>query len=137
MERRIFATGWIQTVGILILILGVIHCAVTPYIMQRAWVSLLPPENARVFLYMYLATGVATIFGGWLAMVAAKGLRVGEPLAWALAWRVALFVLFLGIGAAVLMFENPFSHIMLVLSILLAVPVFWYWPMFKPRRRVL
>ena len=137
MERRLFATGWIQTIGILVFILGVIHCAATPYIMQRAWVSLLPPENARVFMFMFLATGAATIFGGWLATVAAKGLRVGEPMAWALAWRTALFVLLLGIGAAVFMFDNPFSHIMLVLSILLAVPVFWYWPMFKPRRRVL
>lgn len=123
--------------GILIMILGVIHCAITPYIMQREWVSLLPPENARVFLFMFLATGAATIFGGWLAVVAAKGLRVGEPMAWALAWRVALFVLFLGIGSASLMFENPFAHLTLIFSILLAVPVFWYWPMFKPRRRVL
>lgn len=136
MERRTFATGWILTMGILIMVLGAIHCATTPFVMQRAWVSLLPPEGARVFLFMFLATGAATIFGGWLTVVAASGLRVGEPMAWSLAWRASLFLLLLGIGAAACMFENPFAHIMLVFSILLAVPVFWYWPMFKPRRRV-
>lgn len=137
MEKRAFATGWILTMGILIMALGGIHCISTVFVMKSAWVSLLPPEYARVFMYMFLATGAATIFGGWLATVAARGLRMGEPLAWPLVWRVALFLLLLGIGSVATMFDNPFAHIMLVFSILLAIPVFWYWPMFKPRRKVL
>jgi hypothetical protein len=136
MERREFASGWILTMGILIMVLGVVHCATTPLALQRACVSLLPPEGARIFLFMYLATGAATIFGGWLATVAARGLRIGEPLAWPVAWRSSLFLLLLGIGSAAFMFGNPFAHIILVFSILLAIPVFWYAPMFKPRRRV-
>ncbi|RPH93066.1 hypothetical protein EHM69_11310 [candidate division KSB1 bacterium] len=137
MERRQFATGWIQTVGILIMVLGIIHCAATPFVMKSGWMSLLMPEQTRVFLFMYIAAGLATIFGGWMATIAGRGLRIGEPLAWAIAWRSALFMLVLGIGSASLMFNNPFAHIMLVLSILLAVPVFWYWPIFRPRRRVI
>lgn len=135
MDRRLFATGWILTMGILIMVLGAIHCVVTPFIMQRAWVSLLPPEGARVFLFMFLATGFATLFAGWFVTMGAYGLRRGEPMAWSLTWRASLFLLLLGIGAAGFMFENPFAHLMLVFSILLVIPVFWYRPMFKPKMR--
>jgi len=137
MDRRLFATGWILTMGILIMVLGAIHCVVTPFIMQRAWVSLLPPEGARVFLFMLLGNGLATLFAGWFVTMGAYGLRRGEPMAWSLTWRASLFLLLLGIGAAAFMFENPFAHLMLVFSILLVIPVFWYRPMFRPKMREL
>jgi hypothetical protein len=131
--RRVFATGWIFTMGILIMVLGAIHCATAPFVMQRAWVSLLPPEGARVFLFMYLATGFATLFAGWFVTLGARGLRLGQAMAWSLTWRVSLFLLLLGIGGAAFMFENPFAHLTLLFSILLVIPVFWYRPMFKPK----
>jgi hypothetical protein len=108
--------------GMLIVVLGLTHCVVAPILMNSV-LSVLLPGDAHVVLYMVLATGVATTFAGWLIILAAGGMRRRERLAWSLAWWTTLFLVILGAGAVVTMFDNPFAHIMLVTDILLIIAV--------------
>jgi hypothetical protein len=117
MDKRI-TVDLVLVIGWLFIVLGLVHCGLAPILMQTT-LSLLMPEDAHAVLYMVLATGVATIFGGTLIAFVSKSMRYGEPWAWKIGWRTAIFLLALGIGAVVAMLTNPFAHIMLGLSLIL------------------
>jgi hypothetical protein len=133
-DRRTLAVGWIHTVGILLIVLGMIQCAAAPLILQ-APLTLLLPADAHAVLFMYLTTGFVIFFSGMLTLFCIKGFKREEFWAWPLAWRLAIFNLILGLASVVAMLTNPFSHVLLLFAILYMIPLWMYKPEFSPNRR--
>jgi hypothetical protein len=115
----------IKITGILVMLLGVIHCAATPLI--------LPPKGTvnndflLTFLYMFICTGMATIFIGWIQYFIAKQ-EVLLKETWTVLITSIFLVLVLGIIAVIIMHTNPFAYIFLFIAL---YELIWLIPLIK------
>jgi hypothetical protein len=134
MDRRTTAIGWIYTVGVLLIVLGIIQGAAAPLVLREP-LTLLLPSTGRALLFLYLATAATVSFCGWITLFLVRGFKREEVWAWPIAWRVAVFLVLLGIGSVVAWLTNPFSHVLAALAILYIVPLFTYRPEFSQNRR--
>ncbi|MBN1953308.1 MAG: hypothetical protein JW801_19030 [Bacteroidales bacterium] len=102
----------LRIVGSLELLLGVIHCAFTPFIMRG-----IPKAIFKPFLFMFLATGMAFIYVGWILIKESNLVKEGK----ADNLRIRLtfgFILLAGILAACCMPENPFAWLSLLVAVI-------------------
>jgi len=113
MEKRKRISRWILIMGIFFTLLGLVHIAATPLVIETELAGL-DKGIVRVFVYMFVATGVAVVCAGLLVVYSAIGMKRAENMAWPVAVGGGLFMLLLGIGAVVMMTDNPFAYIMLV-----------------------
>ena len=127
MKRTTVASLWSGTAGILIILLGIIHSlgVKEPY---RYGFDKLPSLMWRAFEYMYLGVGVVWIFVGLLLVVCGRGLRRGTAWAWPLGMASAVLMLLFGVGAMVLMPDNPPAPFILGCALLTAVPFLLHRP---------
>jgi hypothetical protein len=100
--------------GIGVIILGMIHCIASPIVIPM-WKSL-PKAEWITCSYMFMCTGLAVIFIGWLQFfickqefVDAKSRRILMASIW--------FVFIIGAGAASFMWTNPFADITLLIAL--------------------
>jgi uncharacterized membrane protein HdeD (DUF308 family) len=125
MDRRNRGSQWVLIAGILTVLLGLIHVAATPVIFSTMS-DQLSAADKLTFLYMYIATGAAVIFVGWLVMYGSRGLRTSERWAWITTLAAGVFMSLLGIGAILAMSDNPFAYLTLVFAALELVPLWLY-----------
>lgn len=110
----------IRVAGFLIVILGAIHCGATPLVLNEGFKQL-PKDLELVFVYMFLATGIAVIGSGLLIAAASSGIARSEHLAMQAAIGSAFFMTLLGITAPLFMPTNPFAYLTIVLAVFLDV----------------
>lgn len=106
------------------LALGIVHCLATPLVMQMGFGSL-PTPLRNVFLFAFIATGVALALTGYLQLLTLPYLASAHPLAWRVRKLCAIFILALGAAAVIAMYDNPFAYLTLVtgaLSMLSSFP---------------
>ncbi len=125
MEKKKRASQWVFVAGILIVILGLTHIAATPVIFRMDFGEL-PTEAGLAFIYVFVATGVAVVFAGLLAVYSSIGSKRSEGMARPLAVGVGVFMLLVGIGAVVTMSDNPFAYMGLALALVEITPLLIY-----------
>ncbi len=125
MEKKKRASQWVFVAGILIIILGLIHIAATPMVFCMDF-GKLPTKVGLAFIYVFVATGVAVVFAGLLAVYGSIGIKRSERMARPLAVGVGVFMLFVGVGAVITMSDNPFAYMGLVLALVEIVPLWIY-----------
>lgn len=113
---------WIRALGIATVILGLIHCAVTPVIFGAGF-NRLSPADGRAFIFVFVTAGVAAIFAGLAIIYAASGLRLKATWAHTIVAGSGLFLALLGGGAVAAMPDNPFAYIALLISVLILGPL--------------
>jgi hypothetical protein len=121
-KKRKIASAWILMTGILILILGIIHNVATPFIMNGF--EQLPDDKFMVFVFMFVATGTATIFFGLITIVCATKFDNGNKTAYSVLMLSGFFVIILGAGAFASMPSNPFAYATLAIAFLNIIPMF-------------
>jgi len=119
MDKRILAVDGVNLAGLLFVVLGLVNCVVAPLFTMEEIFKQLYPESAHVVLYNVMGTGIATAFCGSLLMYASRHMRTAQWWAWRIAWRVTWFLLILGAGGIVAMWQNPFAEILAVLDLIL------------------
>jgi hypothetical protein len=98
--------------GILVMLLGVVHCSATPIIFPLFKESA-PIDPASV--YMFFMVGLSTIFIGWLQYFTIK--RVMNDQGFLTIIKVTLvFMSILGIAAVCSMWNNPFAYLSLIIA---------------------
>jgi len=108
------AQNQIRIASILIIAIGVIHICVTPRILPI--LKILRLNELLSFAYMFVITGVALIFAGWLQYFVIK--RVGKDSGFLkILNRTIIFICILGIGAVATMWNNPFAYIILLIAL--------------------
>jgi small-conductance mechanosensitive channel len=130
MDKRQFGSWWVFIVGVLIALLGVIHVAATPAIFSTMSEQLYAADLLAT-LYMFIATGAATIFVGLLIMYSSRGLKAAERWAWTISIAAGAFMLVVGAGAVLTMWDNPFAYLAFALAVLELVPLRLYGKDFR------
>jgi hypothetical protein len=99
--------------AIAVLALGCIHVLATPIVLGMF--KFMPFMALMTFIYMYVFTGVAYIFIGWLQLYCIR--HIQETIALQI-MKVAIgIVLIGGIAAVATMFDNPFAYISLFVAL--------------------
>jgi hypothetical protein len=129
-NKLIRSARWVQVAGWLTIILGAIHIAATPLIFPMS-ASLFADPELLSSLYMFVMTGIAVAFAGWLVIYASRGWRQGQRWAWHVCLGAGIFLLLLGAGAVLTMPDNPFAYLSLVIAIVENLPVWLYRREFK------
>jgi hypothetical protein len=127
--RKIGST-WLLITGILIAALGVVHVALTHVVYEQGWKNL-PPPQPRLFLYLYVAAGLALVLAGVLTIRSARALGRGEKWGYGVATAVAWFVIFMGVGAVVNVRSDPLAWAALVVAVLNYIPLAGYRRAFR------
>jgi hypothetical protein len=127
--RKIGST-WLLITGILVTLLGGAHVALTSFVYEQGW-NELPAAEGRVFIYMYVATGLALAFAGILTVRSARALGRGEKGAYGVATLAGWFVILMGVGAVINMRSNPFAWAALVVAVLNYIPLVGYRRAFR------
>ncbi len=132
MMRAKVAPVWAMAGGIAVLLLGTVHNLGTMDVFHGYGVDRLPSLLGRGFVYMFVGVGLAWIFAGLLLFASGRGLKSGASWAWPLGAATAAFMLLYGLGALLIMPDNPPTKLILGCAILAAPPFALYRP---PRRR--
>lgn len=111
---------WIRITGILVIVLGLMHCAATPMVLAEGRAKM-PADLLNVYIYMFLATGLATIGTGLIIALSSRGLAQSKLWSLHLNIGAAGFISILGISAPIAMASNPFAYLTLALALLLDV----------------
>jgi hypothetical protein len=111
------STRWITGTALAALALGAIHVAVTGVVWEALGIAALPRDGQLGFIFVFVATGVATLFAGGLALYAATGARRGERWGGTVAAACGGFVALVGLGALLTGPDNPFAWISLAVGL--------------------
>ena len=101
----------LRNVGIIEMALGTIHCAFTPIIIRD-----IPGEIIRPFLFIFITTGLAYLYIGWILYKESRSIHKRPPEKMKIIVSFA-FLLLTGVMAAALMAENPFAWISFLTSL--------------------
>ena len=121
MDKKLLAVDGINFVGMLMVVLGLLNCVAAPLFTMEDVFRALYPESKNAVLFMVMGSSVACAFSGSLIMFAARHMRTRQWWAWRVAWRVTWFLILLGAGGMVAMWQNPFPEILAVLDIILII----------------
>lgn len=121
-----FRSRSLQITGSLILLLGIIHEVYFFIAPQELTSGVSSADTQTTLIYMFLATGLAVIFAGLLTIHSANKLAQ-QPLALELVTGATTFIFVLGAGAVMLMSDNPFAYLMLVIAVLQMGALFFSW----------
>lgn len=127
MKRMKVASIWAMTSGILVIVLGIIHNLGVAEAYSYGF-DKLPSLIWRGFKYMYLGVGTAWIFAGFFLIASSRGLRRGTSWAWPLGFSTAVLMLLFGVGAMILMPDNPPAPFILACALLAGVPFLLHRP---------
>lgn len=108
--------------GILITVLGIIHCAFTPLLLQGELASL-STMSTNVLLFMYLGTGMSVILAGAILLLLSPEYKSGRKWVKKPLYAVIIYLLFLSIIAVFYMKDNPFAYTMLGLALFTLIPI--------------
>lgn len=103
---------YLKITTIVVIALGIIHIAATPVIFP------IFKPNAQLDLasvFMYVMTGVSTLFLGWLQNYTLKKINDNEGFKKIFIVSV-LFLAFMGLSAVAAMWDNPFAYISLIVA---------------------
>jgi len=100
-----------KTGGWVAIFLGIIHLCYT-YILTGALKNL-DPGFKGIFLYMYIAAGLACVLAGVMIMLSTEKSIRKMIISNHICLISSIFILLLGIGAPVAMKDNPFGYISL------------------------
>lgn len=104
---------YLRIAGIAVVILGCIHLAATPVIFSSADFH---KESVLASLYMFVMVGISTIFVGWLQHFVMS--RWDLDTGYRIIFRITVaFLIIMGIGAVIAMWDNPFAYICLLIGI--------------------
>ena len=104
-----------RAAALAVILLGIVHLIATPFVLSMF--SNLNKMQLLTFGYMFVSTGVALVFLGWIQYYTLK-LSVLEKFNWVIIkTSVTTFTLF-GIGAVASMWDNPFAYISLLLAVM-------------------
>ncbi|MBN2371232.1 MAG: hypothetical protein JXO72_12175 [Vicinamibacteria bacterium] len=131
MTRAKVAPVWAMISGVLVTLLGLFHNRGVMDVFHGYGFDRLASLSGRGFIYMYLGVGIAWIGAGLLLFVSGRGLRRGASWAWPLGSAAAVFMLIFGVGAMVIMPDNP-PTVLIAGCAILAVPPF---ALYRPSRR--
>jgi hypothetical protein len=110
---------WILIVGLLIIALGIVHVLSTFFFYKNIDRSMFPG------IFMFVATGLSVVLSGSLTIYCSKIMETSEQVSSIILKIVLLYFYLISIGAIVAMMNNPFSYIMLLLSVSLNIPVLY------------
>jgi hypothetical protein len=97
-----------------VMVLGIIHVCAFPFVIGIA--NPLGYSEKLAFSFMYIMTGFATIFAGWLQLVVLKNLPLNFNELKILKGTV-VFMSILGFGSVATMWDNPFAYIGLLIAL--------------------
>jgi hypothetical protein len=117
MNSKKKAADALRLSGLYALILGLLQIAMVTLFLFKGFEKL-TFENILIFLYMYLSSGAALIFTGWLIMVCARGLKALESWPIPIAFGAGIFLLLLGISATIAMTFNPLVYLILLSALI-------------------
>jgi len=99
--------------AILVMLLGTIHTAATPFIFQ---VFTYGRPYDPTAIYMFVVVGISTFLLGWLQWYTSK--KVSEHAGFKSILRMSIiFLLLIGIGAVSALTGNPFAYVCLAIGI--------------------
>jgi hypothetical protein len=102
-----------KTTGILVILLGSIHLAATPFIFP---VFRKIQYQDLSSLYMFVMVGISTLLTGWLQIFSLE--RSGNDKGYQKILTLSVtFMVILGTGAVAAMWQNPFAYISLLIAI--------------------
>ena len=104
---------YIKAGGYVVLSLGMIHTAATPVIFK---LSEIKSAGQLDSVFMFVTVGIAVIFTGLLQLFCIKNIDAGNHIIKILKGSVC-FMLIMGLGAVLVMPDNPFAYISLVAAI--------------------
>lgn len=110
--------------GIAVLSLGIVHILATPIVLPMF--NSLNKSGLLTFSYMFVATGIAMVFTGWLQYYIAKQTIINH-ICFNILKISVLFVSISGIGAVATMCDNPFAYIILIVALWEIILLVNYW----------
>jgi drug/metabolite transporter (DMT)-like permease len=108
-----------RILAIIQLILGTIHCSFTPFAMKD-----IPPGISKVFLTMFLATGLAFIFTGIVLLREVKNMEGINRKNLSLINVTMIYILVVGLLSVIMMWNNPFAWISMVAGVACSAVIF-------------
>ena len=106
-----------------VIILGIIHDIATFSPLIRQGLSTLSKDDFNAVIFMSLGTGTSFILSG-LLLYTVHNIKIAFE---RLVLPVNMFLLFMGISAAIMMPDNPFAWISFVVMILLFTISLFMW----------
>jgi hypothetical protein len=111
-NRRLLAACAMRAGGVLLLLVGAIHLAVTPLLKRAVLDRWLTPDQiasvAPPFLLNHVVVGILLLPLGALTSFSASGIRAGERWGWVVAWIVSGTMPLLPL--AIVLFMNGHFH---------------------------
>jgi len=104
----------LKIAGIIVIILGIIHCSATPLVLPS--LKVLSSGDFLACVYMFVCTGVSVIFTGWLQYYISRQTEI-NPKDLKILRISVFFMLIIGIGAVATMWNNPFAYIILLVAL--------------------
>jgi len=112
--------NWLNIISLAIIVLGLFHLMATPLVLGMfEWTD---PDEKSIFLFMYLAAGIGTILPGLISKIQINAIKESSLNARFTVIVCSLYTFILGIGAIILLTNNPFAYIAVVLGIALVIP---------------
>jgi hypothetical protein len=108
------AQKYLRFASVLIMIIGTIHICATPMVV--APLKLLGKYPMLAFTYMFVFTGIALVFAGWLQHFALKRLELTR-FSLSIVTSTVLFISISAIGAVATMWTNPFAYLILFIAL--------------------
>lgn len=99
--------------AIVILVLGLIHVMATPLVIKDL---ALDKPTLDAFLFMFISAGLALVYAGLVLLKYLKQLKQYPTISRAIPLYTCSLSLFMGILACILMTDNPFSWITLLVG---------------------
>jgi hypothetical protein len=99
---------------------GLVHLYISQYAIIL-YSNVLKPDQLQVFSFLYIATGLAIVFGSVMSFVCAYFEYKKEIDVWIISLITSIYLLILGIGESFLIPRNPFSWILLGLASMLLI----------------
>jgi hypothetical protein len=145
MRRRLLAARVLSVVGVLLLVVAVIHLAVTPLLKRSILDGVLTPTMmptvAPPFLLNHIVVGILLLPLGFVTLFSSTGIRAGEWWAWVVSWAIAASLASLPVVLVLVMRGGPFDALpfrvaeILVTLCALAMPCALVWTRGEFRRR--
>ncbi len=144
MRRRLLAARVLTAVGVLLLVVAVIHLAVTPLLkestLDRVLAPTMMPIVAPPFLLNHIVVGILLLPIGFAVLYGARGIRAGERWAWVISWAIAASLATLPVVLVLVMRGGPFDALpfrvaeILVTLCAMAMPCALLWTRGEFRR---
>lgn len=111
MKRLNIISGWF------IVIMGIIHLSVTPFVLKEA--NGMEHELLLVFSFMFVATGLAFLYTGYMLLFLQRHFTALGPSATSALLITTILVLVMGVLGVSMMPTNPFTWLTLLTSFVL------------------